>query len=374
MPRRLMTLSITLTLLACSAGTANAAAGWTIESTPNPAGVQQAYFNAISCASATSCMAVGETYDPPAGPPALAEYWNGSTWAIQKIAEFRGSYPALLDVSCGAPTSCMATTAKNAPTEYWNGSTWAVEKFVKPTASGSRLDITPVSCASATSCMAVGSYSVSGACRDVAESWNGSAWSVQATFPGGCDSLGGAGLQAISCPTVSSCLAVGFGNADYWNGTTWTAETLASPGGTATAFLSGVSCTGPASCTAAGFYNTADGRATLAEYWNGSTWTIQPTSNKGKSTQDELEAVSCSTATSCAATGQYTGTGKVTKSLAEYWNGSTWAIQATPNPAGTTLAALYGVSCPAPATPCTAAGDYSTATKSYRTLAEVSPG
>jgi hypothetical protein len=54
-------------------------------------------------------------------------------------------------------------------------------------------------------------------------------------------------------------------------------------------------------------------------------------------------------------------------------NGSTWAIQITPNPTGTTEAELKGVSCPASATTCMAAGFYATPTINISTLAEVSP-
>jgi len=41
--------------------------------------------------------------------------------------------------------------------------------------------------------------------------------------------------------------------------------------------------------------------------------------------------------------------------LAEHWNGSTWAIQATPNPAGAAVSMLSGISCVS-STTCTAVG------------------
>jgi hypothetical protein len=62
----------------------------------------------------------------------------------------------------------------------------------------------------------------------------------------------------------------------------------------------------------------------------------------------------------------------VRKRLAERWNGSTWGIQATPDPTGTTEAELTGVSCPASVTTCMAAGFYATPTVDISALAEVS--
>ena len=41
--------------------------------------------------------------------------------------------------------------------------------------------------------------------------------------------------------------------------------------------------------------------------------------------------------------------------LAEVWDGSTWTVQSTPNPTGATSGSLYGVSCTS-ATACTAVG------------------
>jgi hypothetical protein len=54
--------------------------------------------------------------------------------------------------------------------------------------------------------------------------------------------------------------------------------------------------------------------------------------------------------------------------LAERWNGSSWAIQSTPNPTGARSNILYGVSCPS-TTACTAVGDYKSS-RLIKTLAE----
>ncbi len=68
--------------------------------------------------------------------------------------------------------------------------------------------------------------------------------------------------------------------------------------------LYGVSCTAADQCTAVG---RAGGTA-LAERWDGSTWTVQPTASPAS--QKLLYAVSCPSASTCTATGGSTaGTG-----------------------------------------------------------------
>jgi hypothetical protein len=79
--------------------------------------------------------------------------------------------------------------------------------------------------------------------------------------------------------------------------------------------------------------------------------------------------VSCSTATACTAAGDDYTPGPFYSTLAERWNGTKWAIEATPNPTGATQSFLFAVSCPS-ATACTAAGDYQTSSGAQKTLAE----
>jgi hypothetical protein len=92
-----------------------------------------------------------------------------------------------------------------------------------------------------------------------------------------------------------------------------------------------VSCTSASACTAVGWYETSPGAYdTLAEVWNGTTWTIQNTPNPTGATASYLFGASCASASACTAVGydlnpSYTA-------LAEGWNGTSWAIQSTPRP------------------------------------------
>jgi hypothetical protein len=130
--------------------------------------------------------------------------------------------------------------------------------------------------------------------------------------------------------------------AERWDGSTWTIQTTPTPFGYESGCLNGVSCTSATACTAVGsdFNDHGDSTydtETLAERWNGSNWTVQPSADPSGATNSSLSSVSC-TAAVCSAVGSSNGA-----TLAESWDGNTWTLQATPNPSGG--GNLSGVSC-----------------------------
>jgi hypothetical protein len=321
-----------------TAGPAAAAGGWVLQSTPYTA-EPVAALNGVSCVSASDCEAVG--YDSAGN---LAEEWNGSSWAIQSTP---GASPdELSGVACVSSSDCEAVgwTSSGGLAEEWNGSSWTAQS-----APGSRLY--GVSCVSSSYCEAVG--------EDTADLWNGSGWTAQSIS-------GSPELQSVSCVTTSNCTAVGLGGstgssgyAEHWNGSSWTAETFVLQG--SYTWPMSVSCASASSCLATGVYYSTNAtyEYALAEYWNGSSWTA----DNGSSPNDQafLAGVSCVSAANCTAVGLYNGnesdTG-VNYSLAESWNGSGWTVESTPNPSGEEADNLLSVSCPS-ATDCTATGAWS---------------
>jgi hypothetical protein len=157
--------------------------------------------------------------------------------------------------------------------------------------------------------------------------------------------------------------------AERWNGTNWAIQPALNPAGARDSYLEAVSCTASTACTAVGqYYNSSGDLATLAERWNGTNWAIQPTPNPAGATFSHLNGVSCTTSTACAAVGGYVSS-SASGTLAERWNGTVWAIQPTPNPAGGTDDSLDAVSCTA-STACTAVGTYLITSVTDVTLAE----
>ena len=62
----------------------------------------------------------------------------------------------------------------------------------------------------------------------------------------------------------------------------------------------------------------------------------------------------------------------VQDTLAEAWDGTSWSVQTTPGPSGGQLPTLSGVACTT-ANGCTAVGDYATISGVFLTLVEVGP-
>jgi hypothetical protein len=334
---------------------------WAVQQTPNAMEGLYAPLSAASCGSAASCTVVGAYSDVAGRQLALAEHWNGTSWAIQHVS----GGGVLSGVSCPSAAYCVAVghNKHNPQARTWAGTSWASQR-IGAVAGARSARLAAVSCASATACTAVGDYITQPGQRyPLAERWNGTSWARQSipAVPDG----GRVALLGVSCPTAHACTAVGqyFNRAKHrwrllaeaWNGTSWALQPTPAPTGTGSGFyhpaLTGVSCVSPAACTAVGRF--AD--LSLAEHWDGQRWTIQTTPNP--STVDSILAgVSCPSAATCIAVGSYYGPTSVEASLAEGFDGTTWTAQPTPNPAGNASAYLYGVSCPSVSV-CIAVGD-----------------
>jgi len=368
------------TVLALSLGSAPAiaATGWSAQSTPSPAGATSTDLFGVTCDSAGDCTAVGGYYSSSGAELTLAEYYNGSTWAIQPTPD-SGSEASLSGVACISGTDCIAVgyTSADPLIETWNGTTWKID--ASPSAGGA---LNEIKCAGATSCVAVGSNSSGD--KPLIERYNGTSWTVQAV-PSGVTGY----LFGVSCVTTSNCYASGDnGNGGakplllHWNGTSWTAQgSPALPkvdGVTASdVALYGVGCYST-DCTAVGsaFYFEGSPESsvttTLAERWNGSKWSIEKTANPAGESQgnDSLYAVRCVSAKSCTAAGEYgdDADGSPGLPLIEAWNGSTWSQVTVPDPSHGNGSGFNGLTCST--TSCTAVGGEYNSSGVQLTLAE----
>jgi len=346
------------------------ASGWSIQSTPNPSG--GGALNAVSCLSPPSvaCFAVGAS----STDTALAEEWNGSPWTIQTTPTTPNGVGSLNAVSCTSADACIAVGSMGTLSlaEQWNGTAWTIQPTPYP--GGSKDALTGVSCTSASACTAVGWYvsatSPTVSYQTVAERWNGSAWTIQPSTPGA--------LDAVSCTSASNCMAVGWLSvigcgprhcriyqaiAEQWNGTSWALVNSGLPARGSPVALTAVSCTGTSACTGIGYLN---GSAFAAD-WNGSSWTIASTPNPSGAGGSTLNGVSCTSASACTAVGDYDNSSGTTLTLAEAWNGSSWTIASTPSPSASTIN-LASVSCTT-STACTAVGNYTDSSGTTLTLA-----
>ena len=313
----------------------------------------------VSCVSATACTAVGRNGNGSDTWKTAVKSWNGKSWSVQSSPGPKPS--ALSGVSCLAASWCQAVGAKGAQplTEKWDGHTWSI--VANPVKDAASAELNEVSCVSRTSCVAVGSSLANGApaTRTLIESWNGHAWSVvpSPSPPNEFNSLSG-----VSCVSRVSCQAVGItidatngqrALIESWNGKVWSVVPSAVPKGAyESILLRNVSCGSARSCVAVGEYVAVPyAIRTLIESWNGHKWSIVPSPNRGSYSQ--LNDVSCASATSCQAVGFTTNT-IAFRTLVESWNGKAWSIASSPNPAPES-GFFEGVSC-VQATSCTAVG------------------
>jgi hypothetical protein len=241
---------------------------WSVQRTPSEPPPEDSFLVAVSCASAGSCVSVGDAGGSPAVP--MAEVWNGTSWSIRTpVADGPGD-SGLAGVSCTSASNCIAVGAgDNTPAgllplaERWDGTSWSVQPLPVP-ASAVRSDLNSVSCASASACIAVGSYQdSSGTGFPLAETWDGTSWSIQpVSGPAGSTN---ASLSAVSCTSPRACMAVGGYSAssgatalmaEVWDGTSWSVQLAATPKDAPSSFLAGVACGSPGVCTAVGSMTT----------------------------------------------------------------------------------------------------------------------
>jgi len=388
-------LGLTLLPLSVPAGAAAAPASsgvtWTIQPSPNQPGEPASALNAVSCVKGGQCTAVG-MYSTGKGIPehqfTLALERTGTRWVLKRTPSIKGvGYSVFNGVSCTSASSCIAVgytvgSARRSPrvrplAERWNGTSWSVQA----TPALAYATLAGVSCPAPAFCLAVGGFlkTLSANAQPLAEVWNGKSWS-QLTAPNP-HAENGSVFTSVDCVAVSKCEVTGdFDYADTaqsvfaygLSGTSWTAQKQVNPVGQEINSDSSVSCTSAGACTSVGSW-TNTGALSLAERWNGASWSRQALPHPRNSVTDSLAGVSCTAAAACTAVGESANNLNDFPGATEamMWNGASWQLTATPNRSGTSNV-LSGVSCTT-AVSCVAVGS-SFSSKAGVTLVEVSSG
>jgi hypothetical protein len=193
--------------------------------------------------------------------------------------------------------------------------------------------------------------------RTLAEHWNGTSWSIKPTAN---PDTRHNRLLSVSAISSNNVWAVGYYDinatsshdlatlAEHWNGTSWTKVTTVNPS-LGSLFL-GVTAIASNDVWAVGQkynFGTASWN-TLTEHYNGSTWSVVPSADSfSTSDYNELDTISAFSSTDIWAVGLHAaniGGGNLGtfQSLAEHWDGFSWTVVATPNTA-TGDNAIFGV-------------------------------
>jgi hypothetical protein len=152
--------------------------------------------------------------------------------------------------------------------------------------------------------------------------------------------IAGSGLNAVSAVSPTDIFAVGSQGsgttlAENFNGTSWSKVATPNPAGSSSAVLNGVSALSSKDVWAVGESTVGGVNDPLVEFFNGTSWSIQTTptlSGGGK-----LDAVTAISPTDVWAVG-----GSASGDLIENFNGTSWSVVQAP--ASSSTAALTGIS------------------------------
>jgi hypothetical protein len=356
---------------------------WRAVPVPNPAGRGARATNelsAVRCVGARDCWAVGAD-SAGAGPEyGDAVHWNGRRWLRAEVPQPGGSKPAdstqINDLTCITASNCWAvgdygtsrgaTAATSNLVLHWNGERWSQVLVPDPDGSGPGHynALNAVRCQSPGDCLADGGVGVRPGtatlprtARNEALHWDGTRWSqLAAPDPAGASSGNGSQLLTLACGSPASCWGGGYYGAGpsrqatqnqilHWNGGTWTSAATPDPGSFGRAgsmggpdeaardmsYIIGATCSAARNCWAVGSYADSDGAAVnQALHWNGSTWSLVTTpdpAGTGKSAVSVLLAVQCTSAASCWAVGAFEKPAGHLQNEILHWNGTGWSVR-----------------------------------------------
>jgi hypothetical protein len=308
-----------------------------------------------------------------------------SSWSATEapVPADAGSRDALLQaVSCTSSSSCMAGGFFNPPTSGMllslTGSKWNAVDAPVPINGAASDTVYGISCASANECISVG-YLGYADYSGLLLKWSSDQWSAFSQAPLPPNAFGGRTLNAVACPDVSDCVAVGSyylkpdvttGLLSTWSAGAWEAAEAPLPtnvGGEPNAEVNGVSCPSSNECLAVGDYqdSSAD-QAGMFLKWSDGSWTASeaPIPSSPGRFNEQLHGISCSSDSACVAVGSLNG-----QSLLLVFSDGTWRTVNVPVPVGgdPLSSVLDAVACPATSN-CIAGGSSFTTSAARRPL------
>jgi hypothetical protein len=301
---------------------------------PEPAGTTHTEPAAVSCPTDSECLSAGSWLNGSYVRSGLIERWSGSGWRIMPQAAPRGraGHPVFLfDISCPAASKCVVIGtrrdySRNRPaapstpvSEQWNGSRW--QRVSIAAVNGVAPELDAVSCTTVSICLAVGSVQSDESTRAVAESYNGRSWHVSYIAA---TRVGRSAFSDVSC-AASLCVAVGTQHQQRrssaqsilaWDRGRWKSVPLADPHGDA---FGDVSCADSTDCLITGVATTPTTKGVLLHF-NGRSLTAIPVADG-----NTLGLLSCGSPSFCLVLGSAGATPPpaARTPIADAWNGAT---------------------------------------------------
>jgi hypothetical protein len=261
--------------------------GWTIASSAPVASGDTTFLNGLAATGPSDVWTVGsDTNSSFTTTQGLIEHWNGQSWTRSTGAAGEPAGSTLVAVSADNGSDAWAVGYSRDPStfwtspliERWNGSRWSVVSGASSYPVGPYNRLETVVALSASDIWALG---VTGRHPGpVFEHFNGATWSIVPQPASGYDTY----LDAITARASNDIWAVGGTNVtdtliEHWDGVAW--HIVPSPNvtgpGSVSNVLTGVSSLGAGDVWAVGSsLHSGATYSTLAEHWDGSSWTITP--------------------------------------------------------------------------------------------------
>lgn len=288
----------------------------------------------LDCLGSSFCLVGGADFGKGQSDSSV---WNGKRWKVTHNVDA----PGFNQISCVTRKSCV-TVGFGGALVSWNGAKWQFFKNVPEPKDVNDFQLTGVSCTTVKFCLAVGFFTTldqDTTTQTVAEMWDGTAWHLLSSPSGNVDST----FNAVSCVSPAHCMVVGSittrrSSADavtaasiaaLWDGKTFHVTHLPGPLGNpfgpdlGNRGLQAISCPTASRCMAVGNFGARRTKPLggIAVAWNGTKW--QLTKLRGK--VGGLNDVSCPAADDCITVG-----GSGNHNMSQRWNGKSWTLLTTP--------------------------------------------
>lgn len=323
---------------------------WSVAKSPNR-GSDFDRLNAVAAVSGTDAWAVGLSRSTPSSQyRTLAEHFDGSAWRIVKSPNVGSSTNELNAVDADSSTDVWAvgeafrSGADRTLAEHYDGNAWSVVATRNRGTGSNRLR--GVAVVTPTDVWAVGSFS-NPAPQALAEHYDGTAWSL-VSVP---DPAGGF-LSAVAAVSSTDVWAVGGTGDDgdtplveHWNGMSW--KIVKTPSLPVEASFTALTAAAANDVWAVGHR----GGSTLTEHWDGSRWSVVPSPDPldrshGNNFLTGVVELSPTNVWAAGGTLNFTA-GSLRQTVTLHFNGSTWSVVPSPN-RGTGDNALLGLAAAAP--------------------------
>jgi hypothetical protein len=336
---------------------------WHLAELADAPGTKSNYLTGISCTAADTCVAVGSATDGAKNPQLILDTEVGGVWTPLATPEGAGGPRINLtgsDVSCPTTTSCVVLGSSTfgepfqTPTLTTFSYTYdmvSLTSVVPPALYKSPYSgLTGLSCPTASSCVAVGyGEPAFESGQPIVETLTGASWSPTVlTVPGAAF----AALEDVACRTTTNCVAVGLAETTTsgfheemliatLGSTGWSTSTANPPAASPDGIFDSISCPSPSRCVASG----TSGGLPFVGVLGGAGWTYRtlPLPKFRHQVDFSPTAVDCASASYCVNVGSTLGL----RPFYDVYNGTTWTMHAISLPSSVSSFQPYSVSCPA---------------------------